>query len=79
MYRYEILESISPLYSRSPYGILCKQKINESWVQVAVAAPFSDDKEGVSTLAQKCTRLQLSPGHLAEVVVDFITETYLPT
>lgn len=79
MYRYEIIESKSPLYSRSPYGILCKQKISESWVPVAVAAPFSDDREAVSALAQKCTRLQLSPGHLAEVVVDFITEDYLPT
>lgn len=79
MYRYEILQS-NPLFPfQCVYGILCRQKINENWVPVAVAAPFSDDREAVSALAQKCTRFQLSPGYLAEVVADFITEDYLPT
>ncbi len=74
MYLYETLQmkAISP--SHGPYGILCKQKQNKSWVPVAVAAPFSGDMDAVTALAEKCTRLQLSPEHLIDVVSDFISQ-----
>ncbi len=79
MYLYETLQmkAISP--SHGPYGILCKQKQNKSWVPVVVAAPFSGDMDTVTALAEKCTRLQLSPEHLIDVVSDFISQTDLIT
>jgi len=67
----------SLLASQSPYGIICREKQNGSWVAVAVAASFSDDAESVSILAEKCTALQLSPDHLLDVVSDFITQSAL--
>lgn len=75
MYLYETfqMKAISP--SHGLYGILCKQKQNERWISVAIAAPFSGDIDAVTALAEKCTRLQLSPEHLIDVVSDFISQT----
>lgn len=75
MYRYEVLKMRSIMVSRHPYGILCKEKENDRWVTVAVAAPFSNSLEAVSQLAEKCTALQLCPEQMLDVVVDFIVQT----
>lgn len=75
MYLYETLQMKAIPPSHAHYGILCKQMQNERWVPVAVAAPFSADMDAVTALAEKCTRLQLSPEHLIDVVSDFISQT----
>lgn len=74
MYLYETLRMKAISTSHAHYGILCKQKLNETWVPVAVAAPFYADMDAVTALAEKCTRLQLSPEHLIDVVPDFISQ-----
>jgi len=55
------------------------KKQNEHWVAVAIAAPFSDNAEAVSRLAEKCIALQLSPQHLLDVVSDFISQSAFNT
>lgn len=72
MYRYEAFQTRS-LFSPS-YGILAKEEQGGDWIAVAVAAPFSDDYEAVSKLAETCSNCQLSPVHLIDVVSDFITQ-----
>jgi len=67
------------LASQISYGMICREKQNERWAAVAVATPFSDDFEAVSSLAKKCTELQLSPEHLIDVVSDFISQTVMST
>jgi len=49
------------------------------WLPVIVAAPFSSDREAVSKLAERCTACQLLPEHLIDVVIDFISQTAMPT
>ena len=75
MYHYETFQMKAASPSCGLYGILCKQKQNERWVPVAVAAPFSSDLDAVMALAKKCTFLQLLPEHLIDVVSDFIVQS----
>ncbi len=69
-YSYEAFQGEAPF---DRYGIRAK----EDGTVVAVAEPFSPDEAAVAALARKCTALQLSPLHLAEVVNDFMTEREL--
>lgn len=79
MYRYEIFQ-MKPVYpSPVRYGLTCKLMENNRWVSVAIAAPFSDDLDALTALADKCTRLQLSPEHLIDVVSDFVSQASLYT
>ena len=78
MYRYELYQMRSPA-SRNSYGILAKESLNGVWVTVAVAAGFSNNREDVFLLAEKCTELQLSPEHLIDVVSDFISQAAIDT
>ena len=79
MYRYEVSTTKTLLASHSQYGILAKEMQNGKWVTVAVAAPFSGDREAVAKLADTCSTLQLSPIHLVDVVSDFIFQNSLAT
>ena len=72
MYRYEVFEMRTVFASRKSYGIVCKEKRNGGWVPVAVAAPFSGDREAVSRLAGTCTARRLPPERLPEAVADFM-------
>lgn len=71
MYKYEIFKPHS--LSHDSYGILAKEEMDGNWIPVAVVAPFSDDYEAVSKLAESCSACQLSPMHLIDVVSDFIS------
>ena len=75
MYRYKILQMKEVYLSPVRYGLICKH----SWVPVAVAAPFSCDWDALTALAEKCTRLQLPPEYLIDVVPDFVTQASLST
>ena len=72
MYKYEIFQTRSPL--SASYGILVKEEQAGDWIAIAVAAPFSDDYEAVSKLAETCSACQLSPIHLIDVISDFIAQ-----
>ncbi len=74
MYKYETVETRSLFSPYHSYGILVKEELNGNWVAVAVAAPFSHDREAVAKLAETCSSLQLSPIHLIDVVSDFISQ-----
>jgi len=77
MYSYEVFKA-HPL-SHDPYGLLAKKEHRGDWITAAVVAPFSDDFEAVSKLAERCTALQLSPEHLIDVVSDFISQSAMGT
>ena len=79
LYQYSAKKMPCLFSTRASYGIVCRQLINGQWVTVAVAAPFSYDFEAVSSLAHKCTELQLSPEHLMDVVSDFISQSTMIT
>ncbi len=64
---------------RNPYGIICREEHGEHWTAVAVVAPFSADLDAITSLAEKCTALQLSPDHLIDVVSDFISQVLMDT
>ncbi len=68
MYNYETVETRSLFSSHHSYGILVKEEQNGNWVAVAVAAPFSHDREVVAKLAETCSSLQISPIHLIDTV-----------
>lgn len=72
-YQYELYQMASA-GSSSSYGILGRERLGGAWATVAVIAAFSDNREAVMRLAEKCTDLQLSPGQLLDVVSDFIAQ-----
>lgn len=75
MYRYEV-RKIRPLFTSSDlYGILVTQKLNGKWIETAVVAPFSSDREAIVQLAEQCTSLQLDPEHLVDAISNFLTQT----
>ncbi len=71
------IRSLFALYN--PYGIICKEEQGELWTVVAVVAPFSADLNAITSLAKKCTALQLSPDLLIDVVSDFISQVLMDT
>ncbi len=79
MYRYEVMKMRSLFAPHNPYGIICREEHGEHWTAVAVVAPFSADLDAITSLAEKCTALQLSPDHLIDVVSDFISQMLMDT
>lgn len=65
MYRYRPLPG-NDLLPRGSCGILCEEEREGEWVPAAVIAAFSRDPEAVSRLAERCTRLRLSPEQVLE-------------
>lgn len=78
-YKYCLHELRDPFRRALSYGILVKECSQERWFTVAVIAPFSSDKVAVLNLIDRCTKLQLSPEHLLDVVQDFLTQQALTT
>lgn len=74
IYRYFLHELKSPSHHSPGYGILVKERFAESWATIAVVAPFSHDRAAVTQIIQRCTKLQLSPEHLLDIVQDFLTQ-----
>lgn len=77
-YRYEVYQMTS-VDSNSSCGILGREKLSGAWTTVAIVAAFSDNREAVSRLAERCTDLQLSPEQLVDVVSDFIAGEIMDT
>lgn len=72
MYKYVPFKMTPPYSCSRPYGLLCKERRAGGWVTVALAAPFSGDREAVSRLAGTCTARRLPPERLPEAVADFM-------
>ena len=60
--------------SNKTYGIALADFSAEVPVIVKSVPDLSSDKEGVYRFTVLCTRLELSPLHLADVVDDFLAE-----
>lgn len=75
LYRYFLHEVQSPSQNAPAFGILMKERFAENWATVAVISPFSNDRAAVLQIIQHCTKLQLSPEHLLDVVQDFLTQS----
>ena len=68
-YRYFVHEScFGPRY-----GLVAKQNMG-NWTTVALTPGFSDDLGSVLMLARDCTKAQLPPEKLIEVVGDFLLQ-----
>ena len=76
-----VLDRIVPtgFFRSTSYGILVKECICGSWPTIAIVAPFSANRTAVLDLIDHCARLQLAPGHLLDVVQDFLTQQALTT
>ena len=79
VYRYCLHEMRDPFRHTTCYGILVKEQIDETWIITAHVAPFSNDRAAVLGLIDRCTKLQLSPEHISDVVQDFLTQQSLNT
>lgn len=51
-----------------------KACMHGSWSTIARVAPFSGSKSAVLGLIDQCTKLQLAPEHLLDVVQDSLTQ-----
>ena len=54
------------------YGIVAQEQAEYGWTPVLIAGNISCNPEFVCNLADRCTREQLDPCHLADVVRDAI-------
>lgn len=72
VYRYFLHEMMIPSYPSPAYGILAKQRSGQDWVTITLVSAFYHDKHAVEQLAARCTKLQLSPIHLLDVIQDFL-------
>ncbi len=52
------------------YGIGVNANVENKWVQLLFIPDVSTNGDFASALAAKCTRLQLSPLHLHDVLYD---------
>ena len=71
MYRYIAVKEKgfpSGLNYRDTYMILAEQYKEGKWVAVAAAANVSCDYELVAALAELCTKLQLNPKKLPDII-----------
>lgn len=74
MYRYKVTKIRPPFTSSHLYGIAAQREENGTWITASVVAPFSEDREPVERLAERCTSLQLCPEHLIDAVFDFLSQ-----
>ena len=70
VYRYFVQESVI----RPRYGLVAKKKM-EVWITVALVPGISDNYYSVLGLARDCTKIQLPPEQLIDVVSDFLSQT----
>lgn len=69
-YRYRSYEMQSLGRVSAAYGLLAEEYEDGQWRSVAVIPDVSQDQLFVDRLAEKCTREELSPDHLLDVVLD---------
>lgn len=66
MYYYGVTETEDPIIQRTAYGIVGEDGRGHS----TAVENISCDREFVARLAERCTRGQLAPEHLMDVVQD---------
>lgn len=72
MYHYKVIEMYGP-FCKPSYGIQAEVAEDGICTYVAFIPDISCNKAFVDELAQKCTKGQLSPMHLLEVVLDALS------
>ncbi len=73
---YSVIKT-SYLYNKEEkavYGIAVLQTEENETVLEDAVYDISSDLEGISALADKCNKLELSPLHLREVIEDYFGE-----
>ena len=73
MFRFQSVETncvSADLGRYRSYGILAENREGDGWTQVGLVPDVSCDREFVLGLAERCTRGQLSPLSLVDVIVD---------
>ncbi|SFP78511.1 hypothetical protein SAMN05216343_11475 [Oscillibacter sp. PC13] len=76
MIRYRSIQKRVLLEETGPYtayGLLAEEYADDSWRAIAVVPDISCDKAFVAQLAEKCTRGQLSPIQMLDVVTDALS------
>lgn len=76
---YCLHEMWDPFRHSLSYGIQVKEYMHGNWSTIAMVAPFSSNRSAVLGLIEQCSKLQLSPDHLLDVVQDFLTQQALNT
>lgn len=71
-YRYVLYETRGAARLFYTYGILGQKRVDNDWVTVTIAAPFSSSRQSVVQLAKLCTEQQLDPIHILDVIHDFM-------
>lgn len=69
MIRYRLVKMRQPIAGYT-YGILGEENSENDWHTVAIVPDVSSNQAFVSQLADKCTKGQLSPIHLLDVIID---------
>ena len=55
------------------YGLAARVRTGDKWETVTAEPAFSSNRKGLELMAILFTTLQLSPVHLSDEVVDFLT------
>ena len=71
-YRYVLYEAHGAARMLYAYGILGQQYLSGCWTNIAITAPFSNNRSGVVRLTKLCTDQQLEPIHILDVIHDFM-------
>lgn len=70
LHRFQVIELYSPAFRQMSYGIMASTEEHGVCTYTACIPDISCNKDFVEGLAQRCTRGQLSPIHLLDVVLD---------
>lgn len=75
MYRYRFIKAQHPTQQdpcMDAYDIVAEKHCHDAWISVAHVPNVSTSQSLVSHLTKKCTRGQLDPIHLLDVILDAI-------
>ena len=73
MIRYRPIQTCDPVNGPT-YGIIGEENEESTWRAVSVVEDVTRDGQFAADLAEKCTRCQLSPLHLLDVIMDSLPE-----
>ncbi len=76
LYKYLLHEMHHPSGIPS-YGILVQEHFPGGWTTIAIVSPLSRDQDSVALLIKKCSRLQIPPEQLWDVIHDFLAQEVL--
>lgn len=70
MYRYRAVPQKSFIGNCVTYGLLAEELSADEWIAIAIIPDVSCDGNFVSRLADRCSRGQLAPCQMLDVVLD---------